>query len=68
MNVTRWLSRLRPAFATRGQRRQSDAALAHDAVLPLGALALVVGATADMGAPPDYLPIDAGTYGGGEGF
>jgi hypothetical protein len=71
MHLSRWLSRLRPAFATRSQprHRQSDPALAQDAALPLGALALVVGgAAAIASAPPDYLPIDAGYTSGAEGF
>jgi hypothetical protein len=72
MHVPQWLRRLRPAFATRNHpgRATSDRAGPHDAALPLGAFALVVGgaATMDMGAPPDYLPGDAGTYGAGVGF
>ena len=69
MHVTRWLSRLRPAFATRDRHRQSDPAIAQDAALPLGALALAVGGAAAIeSAPPDYLPIDAGYSSGAEGF
>jgi hypothetical protein len=75
MHVPQWLRRLRPAFATRNQpgRASSDRALAHDAALPLGAFALVVGGAAGMNnsavsAVPDYLPGDAGAYSAGVGF
>jgi hypothetical protein len=69
MHVPQWLHRLRPAFATRRQRRHADQALGYDAALPLGALALVVGsAGADMGGPPDYLPSDAGSFSVSDGF
>jgi hypothetical protein len=72
MHVPQWLRRLRPAFATRNQpgRASTDRALAHDAALPLGAFALVVGGAAGMNniAVPDYLPGDAGAYSAGTGF
>lgn len=69
MYVTRWLSRLRSAFAVHGRQRRSDRAMAQGTALPLGALALVVGvAAADVNAPADYLPVDTGYLGGAEGF
>jgi hypothetical protein len=69
MHVTRWLSRLRPAFTTRDRNRQSDPAIAEGAALPLGALALIAGgAAATVSAPPDYMPTDAGYISGAEGF
>jgi hypothetical protein len=68
MHITRWLSRLRPAFATRPRRRQSDPAIAEGAALPLGALAVIAVGAADVSVPLDYLPGDAGYISGAEGF